>query len=147
MGGNSSPLRRRLLQALVGTLIIVAGLASYLLILKWRGPAVVSYTRTEWDRLFPFQPSWLYFYFAPYGIAPLLLGLMRPDTFSWFLKRALIVLSISLLVFALIPTHTVRPPIDELGNGWTAQFYRAMIAINDPPPTAAPTMTTLLAWL
>jgi hypothetical protein len=147
MGNDSAPLGRRLLQGLLGSLIILAGLGSYLLVLKWRGPASVATTQTEWDRLIPFQPAWLYVYFAPYAIAPVVLALMRRGTFGWFLKRALLILAISLLVFALIPTQTVRPPIDDLSNGSTAEFYRSMIAIDDPPANAAPSLHVSLTCL
>src|SRR5713101_7071243 len=103
MGTDSSPFRRRLLQALLGPVIITAGLAGYMFVLKWRGPAVVTYTRTSWDDLIPFQPGWLYVYFAPYALTPVILGLMRQQTFLWFLKRALLVQAVSLLVFAIVP--------------------------------------------
>src|SRR5438105_3814233 len=147
MGNHSFPIRRRLLQGLLGSFIIVVGLGGYLAVLKWRGPAVAAYTQTEWDRLIPFQPAWLYVYFAPYALAPFLLGLMRGATFEWFLTRALLILMISLLLFAVIPTQTIRPPIDDLGEGWTAKFYRDMVAVDDPPANAAPSLHVSLTCL
>lgn len=147
MGSHSLSLRLRILQALLGSVIITAGLGSYLLVLRWRGPAAVAYTQTAWDRLVPFRPEWLYVYLAPYAVAPVLLGLMNRDTFWWFLKRALLVLAISLVVFALVPTQTVRPPIDSLGDGWTAGFYRTMVAIDNPPANAAPSLHVSLTGL
>src|SRR5437588_7690359 len=90
MGNDSPRFLRRLQQGLLGPLIIVAGLGSYLLVLKWRGPASVAYTQTGWDRLIPFQPARLYLYFAPYAVAPVILGLTRRETFAWYRKRALL---------------------------------------------------------
>jgi membrane-associated phospholipid phosphatase len=147
MGNDSPHFRRRIVQALLGSTIIMAGLGSYLAVLRWRGPAAVAYTQTAWDRLVPFRPEWLYVYLAPYAIAPVLLAAMRRDTFWWFLKRALLVLGVSLAVFSLVPTQTVRPPADVLDNGWTANFYRAMVAIDDPPANAAPSLHVSLTCL
>jgi hypothetical protein len=140
-------LRRRVLQALLGSIIILAGLGSYLGVLRWRGPAAVMYTQTAWDRAIPFHPAWLYVYVAPYAVAPVLLALMRPDTFIWFLKRALLILALSLLIFCIYPTQTVRPPVDALPDGWTATFYRALVAVDDPPANAAPSLHISLTCL
>jgi len=147
MGTDSQRFRRRILQALLGSAIIVAGLSSYLAVLRWRGPAAAVVTQTAWDRLIPFQPAWLYVYLAPYVAAPVLLGALHCDTFWWFLKRALLVLAISLVIFSVVPTRTVRPPTDELRDGWTAEFYRAMVAVDEPPANAAPSLHVSLTCL
>jgi len=147
MGSEKSPVRQRLLQALLGSLIIMAGLGAYLLVLRWRGPAAVVYTQTAWDRLIPFRPGWLYVYLAPYAVAPVALGLMRPNTFAWFLKRALLILAIALAVFVVIPTQTIRPSLEGLDDGWTVQFYQAMIAVDEPPANAAPSLHVSLTCL
>jgi membrane-associated phospholipid phosphatase len=147
MEADSLSFRQRLVQALLGSLIITAGLGSYLAVLKWRGAAAVLDTQTAWDRLIPFQPGWLYVYLAPYAIAPVIFGLMRRGTFIWFLKRALLILAVSLLVFAVVPTQTVRPPVDDLDDGWTAKLYRAIVAIDQPPANAAPSLHVSLTCL
>jgi hypothetical protein len=147
MATETSPFRRRLAQALIGTLILVGGLGSYLAVLKWRGPASVISTQTEWDRLIPFQPAWLWVYLAPYPLAPLILASMMRETFVWFIKRALLIVAISLLIFAIVPTQTVRPSLEGLGDRWTARYYRDMVALDDPPANAAPSLHVSLTCL
>jgi hypothetical protein len=147
MGIDSPTLRQRLLQAVLGSAIIVAGLGSYLAVLKWRGSAGAIVTQTAWDRAIPFQPGWLYVYLAPYAAAPVLLAIMRRSTFVWFLASSLTVLAISLLVFSIVPTQTVRPPTEALDDGWTSKFYLAMVAIDDPPANAAPSLHVSLTCL
>jgi hypothetical protein len=147
MANDPPAFRRRLTQALLGSAILVGGLASYLAVLRWRGPAAVAYTQTEWDRLIPFQPGWLYIYLAPYALAPVLLALMRREVFAWSLQRALLILALSLIVFAIYPTQTIRPPLDGLDEGWTATFYRNMVAIDEPPANAAPSLHVSLTCL
>jgi membrane-associated phospholipid phosphatase len=140
--------RQCLTQAVIGTFILVAGLGSYLAVLKWRGPAARIVTQTSWDVLIPFQPGWLWVYVAPYPLAPVILGMMRRPTFRWFIKRALLIVAISLLIFAIVPTQTVRPSIEGL-DGWTINYYRALVAVDEPPANAAPSLhislTSLLA--
>jgi len=147
MGIDSPLLRQRLLQSLLGSAIIVAGLGSYLAVLKWRGSAGASVTQTAWDRSIPFQPGWLYVYLAPYAAAPVLLAIMRRGTFVRFLTSSLAVLAVSLVVFSTVPTQTVRPAGDELGDGFTSALYRAMVAIDDPPANAAPSLHVSLTCL
>jgi membrane-associated phospholipid phosphatase len=57
---------------------------------------------------------------------------------------------LSLLIFVLLPTRTVRPDTTDLGSGVTADLYRNMIAIDGPAANAAPSLhvslTCLLAW-
>jgi len=132
--------RQRLTQALIGTFILVAGLASYLAVLKWRGPAARCDTQTSWDLLIPFQPGWLWVYVAPYPLAPVILGMMRRPTFIWFIKRALLILAVSLVIFAIVPTQTVRPSLEGLDEGWTTKYYRALVAVDEPPANAAPSL-------
>src|SRR5262249_42932077 len=147
MGIDSPSLRQRLLQAVLGSAIIVAGLGSYLAVLKWRGSAGAIVTQTAWDRAIPFQPGWLYVYLAPYAAAPVLLAIMRRSTFIRFLASSIAVLAVSLLIFANFPTQTVRPPTDVLEEGWTSKFYLAMVAIDDPPTNAAPSLHVSLTCL
>jgi hypothetical protein len=147
MEAGSPSYRQRLAQSLLGSLTIVAGLGCYLAVLKWRGAAAVLNTQTAWDRLIPFQPAWLYIYLVPYAVAPVILGVMTRGSFTWFLRRAVLILAISLLVFAIVPTQTVRPPVDELDDGLTAKLYRGMVAIDQPPANAAPSLHVSLTCL
>jgi hypothetical protein len=147
MGIDTPLLRQRLLQAVLGSAIIVAGLGSYLVVLKSRFSAGAIVTQTAWDRAIPFQPGWLYVYLAPYAAAPVLLALMRRSTFVRFLASSLAVLAVSLLVFSNFPTQTVRPPTEALDGGWTSKFYLAMVAIDDPPANAAPSLHVSLTCL
>jgi membrane-associated phospholipid phosphatase len=147
MARKSSSFGQGILQALLGTLVLVAGLASYLAVLKWRGPAATLITQTAWDRVIPFQPAWLWVYVAPYPLAPAILGLMDPATFRWFIKRALLIMAVSLLVFVVVPSQTVRPSFEELGDGWTAKYYREMVAVDEPPANAAPSLHVSLTCL
>jgi membrane-associated phospholipid phosphatase len=141
--------RQRLTQAVIGTFILVAGLGSYLAVLKWRGPAARIVTQTSWDLSIPFHPGWLWVYVAPYPLAPVILGMMRRSTFHWFIKRALLIVAISLAIFAVVPTQTVRPSIEGFDDGWTVKYYRALMAVDEPPANAAPSLhislTSLLA--
>lgn len=140
-------LRKVVWQGLQGAAVLGLAFLSYLLVLKWRGPAAAVETLTPCDRAIPFWPGWLYVYLAPYPIAPPLMGLMRRETFLWFVQRGLIVMAVSLLAFIALPTKTVRPPTDDLGDGPTAQFYRNMIAIDEPPANAAPSLHISLSGL
>jgi hypothetical protein len=135
------------MQALIGTLILIGGLGSYLAVLKWRGPAAKFDTQTSCDLLIPFQPGWLWVYIAPYPLAPVILGMMRRPTFVWFIKRALLIVAVSLLIFALIPTQTIRPSTEGLDDGWTLHYYRALVAVDEPPANAAPSLHISLTCL
>jgi membrane-associated phospholipid phosphatase len=143
----SRTLTEILAQGALGTVILGLSLGGYLLVLQWRGAAAEVDTQTEWDRHIPFWPGWLYVYLFPYALAPLLLGVLPRPTFVWFIQRGLLILGVSLALFALFPTKTVRPRVDDLGDGWTARFYRAMIAVDDPPANAAPSLHVSLTCL
>ena len=62
--------------------------------------------------------------------------------------RAAIVF-ISLGIFVLLPTQVQRPTVD-VGSGHSADMYRNMVEIDEPPANAAPSLhvslTCLLAW-
>src|SRR5207237_7851559 len=72
------------------------------------------------------------------------------NTFWWFIRRALTVVLLSLVIFAVLPSQTVWPPLEGLGDGWTGAVYRNMIDIDEPPANAAPSLhvslTCLLVW-
>jgi membrane-associated phospholipid phosphatase len=140
-------------------LFFAVSFSFYLLVLKLRGPAAALKTRTGWDDVFPFVPWWTWVYMVPYLIGPLLVAVLNRTTFVWYVQRATVVVVISVLIFALIPTQTVRPLKDpvkgpeiaaELGDDLTANVYRKMVEIDDPPANAAPSLhvslSCLLAW-
>jgi hypothetical protein len=135
-------------QGVLGTVTLGLSLGSYLLMLRWRGSAAQTDTQMAWEtRHIPFWPGWLYVYLFPYALAPFLLGILPWPTFVWYIKRGLLILGVSLIFFALYPTKTVRPPVDKVGDGWTATFYRAMVATDDPPANAAPSLHVSLTCL
>src|SRR6266511_4104027 len=73
-------------------------LSLYLTVLKVRGPASTIKTWIEWDRAFPFTPWWTWVYLLPYIIGPLLVGVIRRPVFTWFVRRALVVAVVSLVI-------------------------------------------------
>jgi membrane-associated phospholipid phosphatase len=127
-----------------------ASLTFYLLVLKWRGPAAHVTTQTRWDLAIPFCPEWVWLYLLPYLAGPLLAMSLTPETLTWFLRRASLALVLSLMVFILWPTKTVRPPTVPLDEGLTARLYRNMASIDEPAANAAPSLhvsiSCLLLW-
>jgi membrane-associated phospholipid phosphatase len=141
-------LKRAVLQALgLGALMFTA-LGGYLIVLKWRGPAGYDHiTWTSWDEYVPFRPGWVWAYLIPYIVGPALVGLLRRDTFAWFVPRALAVTGLSLLVFIVYPTQTAaRPPL-TLEPGPTRELYRWMVEVDEPPANAAPSLHVSLTCL
>jgi membrane-associated phospholipid phosphatase len=136
-------------QAATLAIIMVLSLSGYLTVLKWRGPRAAIETQTGWDRQIPFSPVWVWVYLVPYLIGPPIVGLLSRDTFLWFVRRGLLLVGLSLAVFAVYPTKTVRPPLPA-GDGLTTRLYRNMVEIDEPPANAAPSLhvslTCLLAW-
>jgi hypothetical protein len=141
---------RGIRQAVLLAALMGLSLSGYLLVLKWRGPAAVLVTQTAWDRSIPFRPAWVWAYLIPYVVGPVVAGLLCPETFAWYVRRALLLVAVSLVIFALWPTQTVRATAPDLGDGLTAHLYRQMVAIDEPPANAAPSLhvslTCLLAW-
>ncbi len=137
-------------------LFFFGSLAVYLTVLKIRGPAGESLkTRIEWDGAFPFTPIWTWVYLLPYVAGPLIAAALRRPVFTWYLGRGAIVVLVSLVIFSVLPTQTVRPLEDpavseQLGDDLTARLYRYMVMIDDPPANAAPSLhvslSCLLAW-
>ena len=107
-------------------------------------------TWTPWDDWLPFRPEWVWVYLLPYLVGPVAVGLLTRETFAWFVRRGLVVVGVSLLIFIALPTRTVRPDIADLDGGATGEMYRNMIAIDGPAANAAPSLhvslTCLLAW-
>ena len=143
-------LRASLYQGILLAVVMFSSLGCYLAVLKWRGGAVRQITQTEWDRRIPFVVGWLWVYLVPYLIGPLTATVLRRETFFWYLRRSLLLSVVSLLIFALYPTQTVRPSVVYLGHDFTTEMYRNMVAIDEPPANAAPSLhvslTCLLAW-
>jgi hypothetical protein len=144
---------RRVVQAALTAAIMGLSLGCYLVVLKLRGQAAAWNTQTAWDRAIPFWPAWTWVYLSPYAIAPPLLGFLSRGTFRWFITRGLLAVAISILIFVLVPTRTVRPSAAKMGNlgtGPTALLYRSMVEIDEPPANAAPSLhislSCLLAW-
>jgi membrane-associated phospholipid phosphatase len=135
-------------QALLLAAIMFSSLGLYLLVLRWRGEAVVFVTHTPWDDYFPFHPEWVWVYLLPYLIGPVVIGLLSRQTFRWFVQRGLAVVFLTLLIFIVLPTQVAkRPPANHLGEGLTARLYQQMIAIDEPPANAAPSLHVSLTCL
>jgi hypothetical protein len=152
MGSPTAPATRRTLrgavrQAVLLALLMAASLGLYLAVLWWRGPHAVIVTQTAWDRLIPFRPGWVWVYLLPYVVGPVIAGLLRPATFTWLMRRGLLVVFVSLAVFILVPTKTVRPDATGLGDGPTARLYRDMAALDGPAANAAPSLHVGLSCL
>ncbi|MCI0464702.1 MAG: phosphatase PAP2 family protein [Gemmataceae bacterium] len=143
-------LKRALFQALGLGALTFAALGLYLIVLKWRGAdGKDNLTWTEWDELFPFRPTWVWVYLIPYIIGPALIGLLSRATFAWFVPRALAIMFLSVLVFAIYPTQTrPRPALsDALASGATRTLYAWMVEIDEPPANAAPSLHVSLTCL
>jgi hypothetical protein len=138
---------RRIRQAVILAAIMLGSLGLYLTVLKWRG-ADAGLTHTAWDDAFPFRPEWVWIYLLPYVVGPLLFALLTPATFWWYISRGLVLVFVSIAFFAAVPTQTApRPPTTDLGDGWTAALYRNMVAIDEPPANAAPSLHVSLTCL
>src|SRR5947208_1613367 len=95
---------------LVGLLLFfVVSFSGYLLVLKLRGPASTTRTWTEWDRVFPFTPWWTWPYLLVWGLGPVVAILLRRAAFIWYLQRATFLVLVSVSIFAILPTRTIRP--------------------------------------
>jgi membrane-associated phospholipid phosphatase len=143
--------RRGVWQAVALAVIMFSSLGGYLLVLYWRGADARLTTWTALDEWIPFQPAWVWAYLIPYLIGPVAIGLLRPVTFRWFVSRGLVIVGLTLVIFILVPTQTANEHRQEyVGTGPTADLYRWMIEIDDPPANAAPSLhvslTFLLAW-
>lgn len=137
----------RLWQVAILTLMMVASFSGYLLVLKWRGPDAKIVTHIPLDELIPFQPDWVWVYLIPYLLGPIVIGLVNRDTFHWYLKRGLVVVGLTLLIFIACPTQTVSRSSSELGDTPTGWLYRMMVEVDDPPANAAPSLHVSLTLL
>jgi hypothetical protein len=143
----SSRIRVGVRQALVLFVITFASLGLYLSVEYWRGDAATLYTQTAWDRAIPFYYGWVWVYLFPYVLAPVIAALLRPVTFDWFIRRGILVVLVSLVIFAAVPTRTVRPDRGLVGEGLTGDLYRSMADWDEPGANAAPSLHVSLTCL
>src|ERR1700682_4999301 len=124
-------LKRGLFQALLLAAIMFSSPGGYLLVLKLRGPAATVTTWTLLDDWFPFWPSWVWVYLIPYILGPILVGVMTRSTFWWYVRRGLVIVGVTLVIFVTFPTKTQeRNPDQDVGTGFTAETYKNMIEID-----------------
>lgn len=152
MGDSDKPstLWRGLKQAVILTAVMLGSLSMYLGVLYWRGRHATIETRLAWDEWVPFYPSWVWVYLIPYLIGPVLAAFLSEATFAWYIRRGLPVVFISIAIFALVPTKTVRQKdevVEGLGEGFTAQLYRNMVTLDDQGGNAAPSLHVSLTCL
>ncbi len=140
-------LRRFIVQAVALAVIMLSSLGGYLAVLYWRGPDAQLVTHSSWDDFFPFQPAWVWVYLIPYLIGPVIIGLLSRATFMWYVKRGLVIVGLTLSIFIVVPTRTLPREHAVTGDDPTARLYRAMIAIDDPPANAAPSLHVSLTCL
>jgi hypothetical protein len=145
--GSRPALRRGIRQALILIVIMLTSLGCYLAVEWWRGPSASIITQTEWDRSIPFWPGWVWLYLFPYLIGPVVVGLLSPETFAWYVRRGIPLVATSLLIFILVPTRTVRPDATGIGDGITADLYRNIAAVDGPAANAAPSLHVSLTCL
>lgn len=149
--GFSTRWKRGLRQAIVLGLIMVTSLGCYLAILWTRGRDATIVTRTAWDEPISLQVGWVWVYLIPYLVGPVIAALLSRETFAWYIRRGLIVVGVSLLIFLLLPTKTVRPDEEllrtKLGTDLTSELYRNMITIDGPAANAAPSLHVSLTCL
>jgi len=147
-GDNVRSVKRGVIQAVALAVIMFSSLGLYLLILKWRGPAGSERrTHIPWDDLIPFEPGWVWAYLLPYLIGPVLIGMLTPRTFRWFVPRGLVIVFLSLTIFIVYPTQTAPRPPADVEDGPTARLYRSMIEADEPPANAAPSLHVSLTCL
>jgi hypothetical protein len=135
-------------QALVLTAIMFSSLAGYLFVLKWRGDAAKVITATPLDEWIPFWPSWILLYLIPYGVGPVMAGILSPSTFWWYIRRGLVIVVLALVIFIIFPTQTnAKHRAQDAGTGFTGEIYRNVIAVDEPPANAAPSLHVSLTCL
>jgi len=126
---------------------MVISLSGYLLVLKWRGDHARFITHTDLDDIVPFQPEWVWVYLIPYLVGPAVMGFLRGSTFNWYISRGIAVVIVTLIIFILVPTQTEKRPPHNLGMSLTGRLYQNMIAIDEPPANAAPSLHVSLTFL
>lgn len=132
---------------IIVAIVMITSLGGYLLVLKWRGDDARFITHTDLDEIVPFQPAWVWIYLIPYLIGPVMIGYLRRTTFNWYISRGIAVVVVTLIIFIVVPTQTKTRPPHDLGTSLTGQLYQNMIAIDDPPANAAPSLHVSLTFL
>src|SRR5207247_6001803 len=82
----------------------------------------------------------------PFLVRPLVVGLLTPTTFWWYIKRGVVASALSLIMFILLPTQTAPRPPHNL-SGPTGLLYQWMIEVDEPPANAAPSLHVSLTCL
>ena len=73
---------------------------------------------------------------------------MRPSTFRWYVQRGLVTVGVTLVIFIVFPTKTDHGHrTQDVGTGLSAELYKNMIQIDDPPANAAPSLHISLTFL
>jgi len=139
--------RRWLWQTMALAAIMFTSLGGYLTVLNWRGAEAQFTTYLPWDDLVPFRPEWVWVYLIPYLVGPATIGFLRPETFRWYIQRGLVVVLATLVIFIAVPTQTAPRPSHQLADGPTARLYENMVAIDEPPANAAPSLHVSLTCL
>ena len=134
-------------QTVVVSIVMVISLSGYMVVLKWRGDDARFITHTDLDEIVPFRPAWVWVYLIPYLVGPVAIGFLRRATFNWYVSRGIAVVIVTLIVFALVPTQTAKRPSHDLGTSVTGQLYQNMIAMDEPPANAAPSLHVSLTFL
>jgi membrane-associated phospholipid phosphatase len=134
-------------QGILLAVIMLTSLGGYLTVLKWRGHDYLCKTWTPLDDTVPFQPAWVWVYLIPYLIAPVAIGAMLPSNFTWYVQRGLVVVAISLIIFAAAPTQVAPRPPSNFGDGVTGMMYKHMVEVDEPPANAAPSLHVSLTFL
>ncbi len=145
---KSDAVSRFFRQALGLAVIMMAALGGYLIVLKWRGGDARFCTQTAWDEWIPLEPAWVWVYLLPYLVGPLVIGFARPETFRWYIKRGLVVVALSLIIFILVPTKIADRSSDHgVSTGLTEMVFEQMVTIDEPPANAAPSLHVSLTFL
>lgn len=142
-----SRIRVGIRQAVVLFVVTFASLTLYLSVEYWRGASATVITQTAWDRAIPFYHGWVWVYLFPYVLAPVIAAMLHPVTFDWFVRRGILVVLVSLAIFAAVPTRTVRPDRALVGEGVTGDLYRSMADWDEPGANAAPSLHVSLTCL
>lgn len=135
-------------QSLGLAVIMMSSLGCYLVVLKWRGDNARFITYSRWDEAFPFEPAWVWIYLLPYLIGPVVIGFVSSSTFRWYVRRGVAIVALSLITFIVVPTQTAtRQELHSVGGGLTTLVYEKMVAIDEPPANAAPSLHISLTCL
>ncbi len=149
-GSERITARRVFTQAVVLMALVFSSLGGYLAVLNWRGRYATIATRLAWDSWVPFWPSWVWVYLLPYLLGPAIAGALSRPTFVWLIRRGLLVTFVSLTIFIVVPTRTVRPAeslVQAVPESFTKQIYTNMAETDTGGGNAAPSLHVSLTCL